>query len=213
MLYIGDKGVNVAARPPEGGLAEVGGLSASNLPLISIPHRARMPHGPAKAGKVISMPNHYILLKRFGKKGEYARLSTKWLCKYFGPPHTNQSRYSVLKQKNVPRLIYKYFSATVPIFLDTVKILTFKIMEKFSKKSDEDSEDGQEYEAVNNSLGTRNFMQWHLGNPLKVSRHWTCFRSTKIWSPSKAIAQYGAETDWDSKSSTIEDFKTNDGWV
>ena len=33
MLYKGDKGVNDAARPPEGGPAEVGGLSASSLPL------------------------------------------------------------------------------------------------------------------------------------------------------------------------------------
>ena len=49
-LYIGDKGVNVAARLPEGGAAEVGGLSASNLPLISIPHPTRMPDGQAKAG-------------------------------------------------------------------------------------------------------------------------------------------------------------------
>ena len=52
MLYIGDKGVNVAARPPEGGPAEAGGLSASNLPLISIPHPARMPDGPEKAKEV-----------------------------------------------------------------------------------------------------------------------------------------------------------------
>ena len=32
MLYKGDKGVNNAARPPEGSPAEVGGLSASSLP-------------------------------------------------------------------------------------------------------------------------------------------------------------------------------------
>ena len=49
VLYKGDKGVNVAARPLEGGLAEAGGLSASNLPLISIPHPARMPDDSAKA--------------------------------------------------------------------------------------------------------------------------------------------------------------------
>ena len=52
MLYIGDKGANVAARPSESSPAETGGLSASNLPLVSIPHPARMPDGPAKAGEV-----------------------------------------------------------------------------------------------------------------------------------------------------------------
>ena len=49
MLYKGDKSVNVAACKPEGGSAEAGGLSAPNLSLISIPHPARMPDGPAKA--------------------------------------------------------------------------------------------------------------------------------------------------------------------
>ena len=49
VLYKRDKGVNVAARPPEGGPAEAGDLSASNLPLISIPHPARMPDDTAKA--------------------------------------------------------------------------------------------------------------------------------------------------------------------
>ena len=34
MLYMGYKGVNDAAHPPEGGLAEVGSLSASSLPLL-----------------------------------------------------------------------------------------------------------------------------------------------------------------------------------
>ena len=52
MIYIGDKGANVAARPPEGGPGEIGGLSASNLPLISIPHPAQMQDGPAEAGEV-----------------------------------------------------------------------------------------------------------------------------------------------------------------
>ena len=52
MLYIGDKGVNVAARPPEGGPVETGGLSASNLPLILIHNPARMPDGPSKAREV-----------------------------------------------------------------------------------------------------------------------------------------------------------------
>ena len=52
VLYIGKKGVNVAARPPEGSPAETGGISASNLSLISISHPARMPEGPAKAGEV-----------------------------------------------------------------------------------------------------------------------------------------------------------------
>ena len=32
MLYKGDKGFNDAARPPEGGPAEAGALSASSLP-------------------------------------------------------------------------------------------------------------------------------------------------------------------------------------
>ena len=52
VLYIGDKDVNIAARPPEGDPAEPGRLSASNLPLISIPHLGLMPDGPAKAGEV-----------------------------------------------------------------------------------------------------------------------------------------------------------------
>ena len=37
-----------AACPPEGGPTEVGGFSASNLPLVSIPHPTWMPDGPAK---------------------------------------------------------------------------------------------------------------------------------------------------------------------
>ena len=41
--------VNVAVHPPKGSPAEVGDLSASNLPLISIPHPARIPDDPAKA--------------------------------------------------------------------------------------------------------------------------------------------------------------------
>ena len=58
MLHIGEKGVNVAARPPEGGPAETRDLSASNLPLISIHHPAQMPDSPAKAGEVYC----YIIL-------------------------------------------------------------------------------------------------------------------------------------------------------
>ena len=34
MLYKGDKGVNDAARPPEGGSTKLMGLSASCLPLL-----------------------------------------------------------------------------------------------------------------------------------------------------------------------------------
>ena len=34
VLYNGEKGVNDSARPPEGGPAEVRGLSASSLPLL-----------------------------------------------------------------------------------------------------------------------------------------------------------------------------------
>ena len=49
VLYIGYKGVNVAAHPPKGGPAEAGDLTASNLPLISIPQPAQMLAGPAKA--------------------------------------------------------------------------------------------------------------------------------------------------------------------
>ena len=45
MLYKGDKGVNDAARPPEGGLAEAGGLSTSSLPW-SIDRPVRMPDSP-----------------------------------------------------------------------------------------------------------------------------------------------------------------------
>ena len=44
--------VKKEARPPKDGPAEAGGLSTSNLPLISIPHPARMPDGPTKAGEV-----------------------------------------------------------------------------------------------------------------------------------------------------------------
>ena len=52
MLYKECMGVTKAARPPEGGTTEDGGLSASNLPLISIPYPTRIPDGPAKAGEV-----------------------------------------------------------------------------------------------------------------------------------------------------------------
>ena len=61
MLYKGDKGVNIAACEPKGGPAEAGGLSASNLPLISIPYPAQMPEGPAKA-KVFDS-NVYVWLQ------------------------------------------------------------------------------------------------------------------------------------------------------
>ena len=44
VLYKGDKGVNVAARPLEGSPAK-----ALSLQLISIPHPTRIPVGPAKA--------------------------------------------------------------------------------------------------------------------------------------------------------------------
>ena len=52
MLYKGCIEVKKAARLPEGGPAEVGDFSVSNLPLISIPHPTRMPDGPAKAGEI-----------------------------------------------------------------------------------------------------------------------------------------------------------------
>ena len=45
MLYKGDKGVNDTACPLEVGPAEAGSLSASNLPLVSIPHSAQIPDG------------------------------------------------------------------------------------------------------------------------------------------------------------------------
>ena len=48
MLYKGDKDVNNAACPPEGGPAETGGLSVSSLPLIFEARPTRMPDGPAK---------------------------------------------------------------------------------------------------------------------------------------------------------------------
>ena len=47
--YKGVKDVNDAARPLEGGPANVGGFSASSLPLVSIPRPARMTGGPANA--------------------------------------------------------------------------------------------------------------------------------------------------------------------
>ena len=49
MLYKRDKGVNIAARPLEGGPAEAGDPPALSLPLISIPYPAQMPDGSAKA--------------------------------------------------------------------------------------------------------------------------------------------------------------------
>ena len=49
--------------PPEGGLAEAGGLSAANLPLISTTHQARMPDGPAKAREGIYSSMSYIYQK------------------------------------------------------------------------------------------------------------------------------------------------------
>ena len=67
VIYIGDKGVNVAARPPEGGPNETGGLSASNMPLISIPHPARMLDSPAKAGDVLCVTTFYKLLANIHK--------------------------------------------------------------------------------------------------------------------------------------------------
>ena len=61
MLYIGTK---VTARPPEGGPTKVGGLSASNLPLISIPQPTRMPDGLAK------------------RPGEYDRANELWAMNF-----------------------------------------------------------------------------------------------------------------------------------
>ena len=64
VLYKVCIGVWKAARPPEGGPTEVGGLSASNLPLVSILHPTRMPDGPAKRpGKYIYI-YIYILTPR-----------------------------------------------------------------------------------------------------------------------------------------------------
>ena len=51
LLYIGDKVVNVAARPAKASPAEAGGLSSLNLPLISITHVTQMPNGQLKPGK------------------------------------------------------------------------------------------------------------------------------------------------------------------
>ena len=48
VLYKGCIGDKKAVRPPEGGPTEVGSPSASNVPLVSIPHPKRMPDGPAK---------------------------------------------------------------------------------------------------------------------------------------------------------------------
>ena len=74
-------GVTKAARPPEGGPTEVKGLSASNLPLISIPHPTRMPESQQRPGKYGSRK-----LKRGQKKAEiYAekgKLSC-WFCEMF----------------------------------------------------------------------------------------------------------------------------------
>ena len=59
MLYKGCIGDKKAARPPEGSPTEVGGLSASNLPLVSIPHPTRMLDGPAKRpGKYAHIRNN-----------------------------------------------------------------------------------------------------------------------------------------------------------
>ena len=48
MLYKGDKGVTDAARPPEHGPAEAGGISTSSLPVMFDARPVRMPDGPAK---------------------------------------------------------------------------------------------------------------------------------------------------------------------
>ena len=48
VLYKGCIGDKKAARPPEVGPTEVGGLSASNLPLVLLPHPTWMPDGPVK---------------------------------------------------------------------------------------------------------------------------------------------------------------------
>ena len=60
MLYKWCIGVITAAHTSEGGPIEVGGLSASNLPLISIPHPTQMPDGPAKAGEVSTVWMHHM---------------------------------------------------------------------------------------------------------------------------------------------------------
>ena len=63
VLYQGDKGVNVAACSPEGGPPEAGDLSASNLPLISIPHPARMPGNPRGIAQEIEIwPYEQIII-------------------------------------------------------------------------------------------------------------------------------------------------------
>ena len=56
MLYEDDKGINDAARPPEGGPAEAGDLSASSLPL-NIECLARMPDSPLKASVLSTVAN------------------------------------------------------------------------------------------------------------------------------------------------------------
>ena len=62
MLYKGYIGVKKAACPFEGGPTEAGGLSASNLPLISIHHPTRMPDGPAKRPGKNFVTVQYIII-------------------------------------------------------------------------------------------------------------------------------------------------------
>ena len=62
--------------------------------------------------------------------------SQKWLYKCFQLPQINQSRFSVLKQKNILLLICKYFSLIAHFLkINIVKVLSSKILVKIFKET------------------------------------------------------------------------------
>ena len=78
---MGRKGVNVAARPPEGSPDKAGGFSASSLPLISTLHPVRMSDDPAKKpGIGVWVFEKYITTEVFniGAVGTEERRDTRY---------------------------------------------------------------------------------------------------------------------------------------
>ena len=74
--------------------------------------------------------------------------------------HINQLRYRVLKQKNVPLLICKYFSVTAPIFFlkYSENSYTWNHGANF-QRNDEDSVDDKGCEPVNKLLRNSEFQE------------------------------------------------------
>ena len=54
------KGDKVAARPPEGGPTEVGGLSASNLPLFDTPSNTNARRSSKSRGSICVRESEYV---------------------------------------------------------------------------------------------------------------------------------------------------------